>query len=51
MADGDEIVFVQTPTQDWLVLVQVDDAITLTAAYKVDPGRDVDQFVRDLQTA
>ncbi len=48
--DGRELIYIQTPTQDWLAVVEVTDAIMVTAAYKTSAER-VDQDVADYLSA
>lgn len=44
--DGAELLFIQTPSQDWLVVVEVTDAIMIRAAYKTTADT-VDQQATD----
>lgn len=50
MRDGAELLHVQTPTQDYLVIVEVTDAILVRAAYTVTADT-LDQRVEGLLTA
>lgn len=48
--EGRELLYIQTPTQDWLAVVEVTDAIMITAAYKTSADT-VDLQVADYLSA
>ena len=48
--EGRELLYITTPTQDWLAVVEVTDAIMITAAYKTSADT-VDQQVADYLSA
>lgn len=47
---GRELIYIPTPTQDWLAVVEVTDAIMVTAAYPTSADK-VDQQVADYLAA
>lgn len=48
--EGRELLYIQTPTQDWLAVVEVTDAIMIIAAYKTSADT-VNQEVADYLSA
>lgn len=48
--EGRELLYIQTPTQDWLAVVEVTDAIMITAAYRTT-AETVDKQVADYLSA
>ena len=48
--EGRELLYIQTPMQDWIAVVEVTDAIMITAAYETS-AETVDQQVADYLSA